>query len=217
MSLIVHGDTLILRNGVLASSAACCCNCESDLDCPEGQYCCFGSCKTQTCSPCDYNACPQCYPELFLPDLYYRTQTPPVNPPLDPPCHLLTALRFQGYSGAPLNNQPPCFFSWSWKEGWPEKLGDCQYVWIHDVVEAPCSGPSLAPPFDDCGRKRKERYRLLVMTCPNGNGELVDITADAVNGSLECEDFPPNLGPCAEYPAYFDTPMVVCDEENSFP
>lgn len=113
-------------------------------------------------------------------------------------------------------NAPPAG-DWSWNAGYPELLGNCQYVWVLDTSSAPCQHFREAEPgVEYCPSIVCFRYRLFVVRCIGGDATLEDITDDAVTGALTgtyCSDYDPSAcdGTCADCRDFLDDPEVFCD------
>lgn len=179
--------------------------------CEDGQECCDGVCQEGPCeNPCD--SCDDCgfsgsqFEQGGAIECFgFGTQN---------------STRAQDvYLGLPPGGMPAGV---TWKDGYPSALDECQWAFIVDSLSIDCC-------YEGCiingvegntfGSKTRNRYRVILLTCPDGPGseQVTDITSLAIQGELEFEtDNKPAACPgppvaCTAWFDYFPDPDPVCN------
>lgn len=180
--------------------------------CEDGLVCCDGVCQEGPCeNPCD--SCPECgfsgsqfeqggAIECFGATTQNSTRSQDV------------------YLGLPPGGLPAGV---TWKAGYPDALAGCQWAFVIDSLSIDCC-------YEDCfingalstliSGKTRNRYRIMLLTCPDGPGseQITDITALAIDGDLEFEtDTSADVCPgppvaCTAWLDYFPDPVPDCNE-----
>lgn len=193
MSLVTQSGSLIQRNGSLGIGLPCCCSPSGDGGGDGGGDCtsCAGCNNLGSDSQsgpavlCQYTDPFTGFPRTNFASLWSRARRVTLSVPS---------------AGGAGPSMPP----WSWNEGYPAKLSECNYRWVEDETRVGCC------PFG-ATRVTRRRWSLVVVDCVTGRTR--DITAAATTGlagnvvTLNT----PNTGlipdgPCGEDPGFFPGP-----------
>lgn len=109
----------------------------------------------------------------------------------------------------------------TWQPGYPNALLFCTWAFVIDSLSIDCCYENCdSNPTNSFGAKTRNRYRVLLLTCPDGpeSAQITDITSLALQGTFEFEmDLKPAFCPgppiaCTEWFEYYPDPEPVCNE-----
>lgn len=194
MTLISWNGGPIFRNGAVGTEQACCCGGPPPFTC-------------ESCPDCEFPA-----------SQYEQGST------ID--CFGTTSLASTRALDRWINNVPPGGLpaGVAWKDGFPNALNGCEWAFVIDSLSIDCcyENCDVEPPNPTftLAAKTRNRYRILLLTCPDGpeSAQITDITDQAIEGDLEFEnDLKPDNCPgppvaCTDWFDYFPDPEPVCNE-----
>jgi hypothetical protein len=193
MTLISWNGGPIFRNGAVGTEQACCCD-----QPPPPPPC-------EPCEDCEFPASQyeqgnaiECFGQTTLPS----TKAQDI------------------FLGLPPGGLPSGL---SWKAGYPAAIELCTWAFVIDSLSIECC-------YENCiingvqtnafGGKTRNRYRLLLLTCPDGpeSATITDISSDALDGVLDLSDEDDPAGcpdppvACTDWFEYYPDPEPVCNE-----